>query len=151
MLRSILIGVAAAGLLIAGALSGLASNSHGTAVSRLATGTTLKGDARGDAISTLARAAGRVATVAPTSTSAAPTNAQAETDSDTAEATDEDANDATDADDAADQAGATATDENDAHGDAVSAVAKSEASAAHEKGKKQDNHGGAVSEAAEKD
>jgi len=36
----------------------------------------------------------------------------------------------------------------DAHGDAVSAVAKSDATAAHANGKKKVNHGGAVSAAA---
>ena len=53
MLRLILIAAAAAGLLAVGALSAVAGNSHGKAVSTLATSTTLKGETKGDAISTL--------------------------------------------------------------------------------------------------
>ena len=38
-----------------------------------------------------------------------------------------------------------ANEDNDTHGDAVSAVAKSDATAAHDNGQKKVNHGGAVS------
>jgi UPF0716 family protein affecting phage T7 exclusion len=118
MLRSILIAVAAAGMLIAGALTALANTSFGRPVTDRATTTSLH-------------------TVA--STSSRPTNTQAakpavKADEDTAE-TDTDTD--TDED-------ATETD-NDTHGDAVSAVAKSDATAAHETGNKTVNHGGAVS------
>jgi hypothetical protein len=114
MLRSVFVAVTAAGLLAVGALSALAGNSHGKAVSTLATGTTLKGDA----ISTLARATGELKSdAARANADAAPaaTQAQAETDSDAAdeatdEATDEDANEDTDedADEAAPSAPAAA-------------------------------------------
>ena len=57
----------------------------------------------------------------------------------------------TEATDEATDAGAGAATDKNAHGDAVSAVAKSDATAAHENGAKKVNHGGAVSEAAEKD
>src|SRR6266567_139308 len=117
MLRSIMIAAAAAGLLAVGALSAVAGNSHGKAVSTLATSTTLKGDA----ISTLASAKGEAKSDA----------AKAD-----AEATAAD----TDADDTDE-----ATSDSDAHGDAVSAVAKSDATAAHTTGNKTVNHGGAVS------
>ena len=126
MLRLIMIAAAAAGLLAVGALSALAANSHGKPVSTLATSTALKGEAKGDAISTLARAKGEA------KSDAAKTKA-ADTD---VEAPDEDADETTDEDD---------SDDNDQHGDAVSAVAKSDATAAHLKGQKKVNHGGAVS------
>ena len=134
MLRSILIGVAAAGLLIAGALTGLASNSHGTAVRHLATSSTLKGEAKGDAVSALAKGAARAATAATTTQTTTQAQAQTDVETETDSDTDTDTNT-----------------ENDAQGDAVSAIAKSDASAAHENDKHQANHGGAVSEAAEKD
>ena len=54
MFRSILIAAAAAGLLAVGALTAAAANSHGKAVSDLARSTTLTGEAKGDAVSTLA-------------------------------------------------------------------------------------------------
>ena len=119
MLRSIWIAAGAAVLLAIGALGVSAANSHGKTVSTLATSTTLKGEAKGDAISTLASAKSDEAKAA----------ARAGADAD--EANDE----AKDAD-------------NDAHGDAVSAVAQSDATAAHKNGKKKVNHGGAVSAAA---
>src|SRR5256885_2648516 len=64
MLRSILIAVGAAVLLAVGALTAAAANSHGKTVSTLATGTTLKGEAKGDAISTLASTKSDVANAA---------------------------------------------------------------------------------------
>jgi hypothetical protein len=130
MFRSISIALAAAGVLAVGALSAVAANAHGSSVSRLATTTALKAEAKGDAVSALASA-----------------KSEAKTD---VEANDE-AADATS--DAADEAADTTTSEadNDQQGDAVSAVAKSDATAAHENGAKKVNHGGAVSEAAEKD
>jgi len=119
MLRSIWIAVGAAVLLAVGALTAAAANSHGKTVSTLATGTTLKGEAKGDAISTLASTKSDAANVA--------------------------ARAAADADEANDEA---EDGDNDAHGDAVSSVARSDATAAHENGKKKVNHGGAVSVAA---
>jgi hypothetical protein len=147
MLRSILIGAAAAGLLIVGALTGLASNSHGTAVRQLATSSTLKGEARGDAVSALAKGAAQAATGATTTTPTTPqttTPAKAETDVEAETETDTDTDTDTETDVDTDT-------ENDTQGDAVSGMAKSEATAAHENDKHQSNHGGAVSEAAEKD
>ena len=123
MFRSISIAVAAAAVLAVGALTAVVAKAHGSSLSRLATSTTLKGEAKGDAVSALARATSEQKTDV--------TNA--------ARATDTDVEDS-DVDDNA-----------DAHGDAVSAVAKRNATAAHENGKKKVNHGGAVSEAAEKD
>jgi len=117
MFRPIWIAAGAAVLLAVGALTAAAANSHGKAVSTLATSTTLKGEAKGDAISTLAS----------TKADAAKAAKEAE-DADADEANDEAEND-----------------DNDAHGDAVSAVARSDATAAHENGKKKINHGGAVS------
>src|SRR5256885_133902 len=64
MLRSIWIAVGAAVLLAVGALTAAAANSHGKTVSTLATGTTLKGEAKGDAISTLASTKSDVANAA---------------------------------------------------------------------------------------
>ena len=119
MFRSIWIAAGAAALLAVGALTAVAANSHGKAVSTLAASTTLTGEAKGDAISTLASTKSDVA------------NAAARAGADADEANDE----AEDGD-------------NDAHGDAVSAVARSDATAAHENGKKKVNHGGAVSVAA---
>src|SRR2546421_4622190 len=119
MFRSISIAVAAAAVLAVGALTAVVANAHGSSLSRLATSTTLKGEAKGDAVSALARATSEPKTDV--------TNA--------ARATDTDVEDS-DVDDNA---------ENDEHGDAVSAVAKSDATAAHENGKKKVNHGRAVS------
>ncbi|TME49832.1 MAG: hypothetical protein E6I60_12515 [Chloroflexi bacterium] len=125
MFRSISIAVAAAAVLAVGALTAVVANAHGSSLSRLATSTTLKGEAKGDAVSALARATSEPKTDVTTA----------------ARATDTDVEDS-DVDDNAD---------NDEHGDVVSAVAKSDATTAHENGKKKVNHGGAVSEAAEKD
>src|SRR5437868_2844112 len=111
MLRSIIIAVVATGLLAAGALTALAANSHGNAVSDLARGTALTSEAKGDAVSALAG-----------------------TKSSAKKAAGADADEANDEVDSAD---------NDAHGDAVSAVAQSDVTAAHQTGKKKVNHGGA--------
>jgi hypothetical protein len=128
MVRSITIAGVAAAVLAGGALTATAANSHGSAVSKLATTTTLTGQARGEAISTLARSNG--------DTTADAAKADATTDKATAKTeTDTDADTATD---------------NDAHGDAVSAVAMSDATAAHANGQKKVNHGGAVSAIAQK-
>ena len=121
MLRPVMIVAAAAGLLAVGALSAVAGNSHGKAVSTLATSTTLKGDAKGDAISALASARGEA------KSDAARVDAAAKAQDTDADDTDE------------------ATSDGDAHGDAVSAIAKSDATAAHQTGNKSVNHGGAVS------
>jgi hypothetical protein len=112
---------AAAGLLAVGAVSAVAGNAHGKAVSTLATSTTLKGEARCDAISALASARGEA------KSDAARVDAAAKAKDTDADDTDE------------------ATNDSDAHGDAVSAVAKSDATAAHQRGNKTVNHGGAVS------
>ncbi len=118
MLRSIWIAAGAAVLLAVGALTAVAANSHGKAVSTLATSTTLKGEARGDAVSALARAKGDATSDgANTEAKADAATRDAEADTDAAE---------TEADESTE---ATETDK-DAHGDAVSAVAKSDATAA---------------------
>lgn len=97
MFRSILIGAAAAGLLIAGALTSLASNSH----------------ASGGSVSALAKAAEHAATVTnstPTTPHASPqAQAQSDVDTETDTETETDANDT----EAADQAATTATIEQD--------------------------------------
>ena len=129
MFRSIWIAAGAAVLLAVGALTAVAANSHGKAVSTLASGTKLTGEAKGDAISTLA---------------SAKTDAKADAAARDAEA------DADAASKDADESSDTAETDNDAHGDAVSAVAKSDATAAHENGEKKVNHGGAVSAVAQK-
>src|SRR2546428_3739166 len=131
MLRPIMIVAAAAGLLAVGALSAVAGNAHGKAVSTLATSTTLKGEARGAAISALASARGEA------KSDGAKADAKADKAARVAARAAE-ASEAEDADEAAE------TDE-DAHGDTVSAVAKSDATAAHTTGDKTVNHGGAVS------
>jgi hypothetical protein len=132
MFRSISIAVAAAAVLAVGALTAVVANAHGSSVSRLATSTTLKGEAKGDAVSALARATSEPKTDATRATAAADSDESTDVDDDPADAT-------------------TSEADNDEHGDAVSAVAKSDATAAHENGKQKVNHGGAVSEAAEKD
>jgi hypothetical protein len=130
MFRPIMIAVAAAALITAGAATAFAANSHGKAVSNLAATTTLSGAAKGDAISVLASAKGETTS----------DNAKAEA---TADAADRD----TEAD--ADATTDNTSSDKDAHGDAVSAVAKSDATAAHEDGAKKVNHGGAVSAVAQ--
>ena len=137
MFRPIMIAVAAAALVTAGAATAFAANTHGKAVSHLAATTTLAGDAKGDAISTLASAKGDSTSHAvktDATADAAARDSEADTDAAT-KAADESADEATDT-------------TGDTHGDAVSAVAKSDATAAHDNGKKKVNHGGAVSAAA---
>src|SRR5947209_8033211 len=106
MLRSIMIAAAATGLLAVGALTAAAANSHGNAVSDLARSTTLKGEAKGDAVSTLASSTGTAKSAAAKADSAADAVARA-----------------------ADDATASGEDK-DVHGDAVSKVARSDAKAA---------------------
>ena len=124
MLRLIMVVAAAVGLIAVGALSAVAGNSHGKAVSTLAASTTLKGEARGDAIRTVTKARGEATSDAANADAKADKAASAAVSD--VEATDEAA-------------------ENDAHGDAVSAAAKGDATAAHTTGHKAVNHGGAVS------
>ena len=130
MFRSIMIGAVATAVLAVGAVSAFASNTHGKAVSHLAGATTLTGEAKGDAISALARSQGDAKSDA------------AKAEATTAEATKAEAT----------KAEATTADR-DAHGDAVSAIAKKDGDADdtalgnHGKHKKP-NHGGAVSEVA---
>jgi hypothetical protein len=135
MFRPIMIAVAAAALITAGAATAFAANSHGKAVSNLAATTTLRGAAKGDAISVLASAKGE------TTSDKAKTEATADAaDRDNEADTDATTNESTD----------NASGDKDAHGDAVSAVAKSDATAAHQDGAKKVNHGGAVSAVAQK-
>ncbi len=98
MLRSMMIAAAAAGLLAIGALSAMAGNAHGKAVSTLATSTTLKGEAKSDSAKAAAAAKAAETDVedADEATTDEDTN-EATTDEDTDEATtDGDANEATD-------------------------------------------------------
>jgi hypothetical protein len=131
MLRSISIVAAVAALLAGGALSAAAGNSHGKAVSHLATSTTLRAEAKGDAISTLARAlsevasSGAAAKTTRTKANVTPVTAPAEADTDT-DATDAaDTNDAADSNEVADTNEAADTkDANDRNdGGTVSAIA----------------------------
>jgi hypothetical protein len=121
MLRTILIAAGAAALLMAGVITAVATTGFAKPVSDLATGTTLKAEAKGDAVSKLTSRERQSTATEP-----------AETAIERADA-DIDEND------------------NETHGDVVSAVAKSDATAAHENGAKKVNHGGAVSAAAHKD
>ncbi|HET9847409.1 MAG TPA: hypothetical protein VFR68_02495 [Candidatus Dormibacteraeota bacterium] len=138
MLRSILITAAATAVLAVGAVSAFASNSHGKAVSHLARTTTLEAAARAEAVSTLASSKGDViadAAKADAKTDAAAREAEQDTD---------------EADEATDESTEASDTDADAHGAAVSKVAKSDATAAHQTGEKKVNHGGAVSAVAQK-
>jgi hypothetical protein len=121
MLRTILIAAAAAALLMAGVITAVATTGFAKPVSDLATGTTLKAEPKGDAVSKLASSERQSTATKPAETAIERAHA------------DVDEND------------------NETHGDVVSAVAKSDATAAHENGAKKVNHGGAVSAAAHKD
>src|SRR2546423_5245429 len=102
MFRSISIAIAAAAVLEVGALTAVAVNAHGSSVSRLATGTTLKAETKGDALSALARATSEP------KTDVTPARVTTTVDSDV---------DDTDVDD--DTADATTSEtDNDEHGDA---------------------------------
>ena len=125
--KPIVLGVAAlfgVGLISAAA----ANNTHGAAVSAVAKGKAQIGEARGDAVSLVASANGEARSDA----------AKADAIADKAART---------AEKAADKAAKTT---GDAHGDAVSMVARSDATAAHTTGAKKVNHGGAVSAVARK-
>ena len=130
-LRPLMIATAAAAVLAGGLITAVAANAHGSTISKLATTTTLTGEARGDAVGALASARGEKTSDA--------AKAEATTDK-TARDADADA-------DAA--AKTTTTSDKDAHGDSVSAVAKSDATAARDTGDKP-NHGAAVSAVAKK-
>ena len=118
MLRSILIAAAAVALALTGALTAIAANTHGKAVSHLAATTTATAEARGDAVSALASSKAQN----PTKTTTTSRATESDEDSDNDE------------------------NENDTHGDAVSVVAGNhDATAAHDNGSKAVNHGGAVS------
>jgi len=136
--KPIVLGVAALfglGLISAAA----ANNTHGAAVSAVAKAKAQVGEARGDQVSALAKTQGDL------KSDAAKADAKADKADRTAEKA---ANAAARAlDKAADKAAKT---NNDAHGDAVSMVAKSDATAAHTTGAKKVNHGGAVSAVARK-
>lgn len=116
------IALGVAGLFGAGLITAAAASKdvHGDAVrvAVIAAKAMLTGEARGDAVSVVASAKGQAA--------------RADAIADKAER-------------AADKA---AKGNRDAHGDAVSMVARSDATAAHKNGKKKVNHGGAVSAAA---
>ncbi len=129
--KPIVLGVAAlfgVGLISAAA----ANNTHGAAVSAVAKAKAQIGEARGDAVSLVASANGEARS------DAAKADAIADKAADKA---------ARVADKAADKAAKTT---GDAHGDAVSMVARSDATAAHTTGAKKVNHGGAVSAVARK-
>ena len=117
--------LAAAALFGLGLMSAVAAetnkDAHGDAVRQaVLAAKSLKGEARGEKVSAVASA-----------------NGEARSDTAKADAT----ADKADSDEAAEG-------DRDGHGDAVSMVAKSDATAAHPKGKKKVNHGGAVSAAA---
>lgn len=131
--KPIVLGVAA--LFGLGLISAAAANTHGEAVSDLAKASkALVGEARGDAISALAKMNGD--TRSDTAKADAVADKAARTVDKAARTTDK----------AADKAARTA---GDAHGDAISLVARNdEATAAHTTGAEKVNHGGAVSAAA---
>lgn len=119
--KPIVLGMAA--LFGLGLMSAAAADTHGVAVrAAVTTAASLAGAARGEFVSAVASAMG----------DARADEAAADK---TARETEQDA----------DQ---TAKVDRDGHGAAVSLVAKSDATAAHAKGKKKVNHGGAVSAAA---
>lgn len=125
VMKPIVLGVAA--LFGLGLMSAAAAGTHGAAVrAAVTTAKSLAGEARGDFVSAVASA-----------------NGEARSDAAKADAAADKA--AREAEQDADQA---AKGDRDGHGDAVSMVAKSDATAAHPKGKKKVNHGGAVSAAA---
>ena len=124
--KPIVLGVAA--LFGLGLISAAAANTHGAAVSAVAKAKTQVGEARGDQVSALAKTQGDL-----------------KSDEAKADATAAKAARATEK--AADKAAKT---NRDAHGDAVSMVARSDATAAHTTGAKKVNHGGAVSAVARK-
>lgn len=170
MYRKIASGLAAVGLLALGIVTVTANDSHGAAV-RAAARTEANAAAHGTVSliatvqSQMAKAEARAdeaardmaeANTATTTTKATePDETEAaETDTDVSEAS-EDKAEAADADEAAEAAEATTdtdktttTSDRDAHGDAVSKAAKSDCTAAHTTGDKEDNHGGCVSAAA---
>lgn len=104
MLRWIVIGTAAAGLLIAGALTSLASNTHATAGSHISSGTSRTAEAKAANANTVAPARSQ----AEAQPAQVAQSAQAETDSDTPEDTTAEANDGE-----ASQPAAATTSEND--------------------------------------
>ena len=126
VMKPIVLGVAA--LFGAGLISAAAVDTHGDAVrAAVVKAKSLAGEARGDLVSAVANANGDTRSDAGRADAMADKVARA-------------------ADKAADRA---AKGDRDAHGDAVSAVARDhDATAAHTKGTKKVNHGGAVSAAA---
>jgi hypothetical protein len=128
MLRRVMIAVAAGGLLALGAVSVAASEAHGDAASAAARATGVTGEARGDSVSLIASAQG-LAMRADAKADAAARSSGASKDTDT------------------DTTTAPTTDK-DAHGDMVSAAAKSDCTAAQDSGKKKVNHGACVSQVA---
>jgi vacuolar-type H+-ATPase subunit H len=130
--KPIVLGVAA--LFGVGLISAAAPDRHGDAVGKaVVAAKLLVGEARGDAVSLVASANGEARSEV----------AKADAKADKAARALEKAARATDK--AADKAAKT---NGDAHGDAVSMVARSDATAAHTTGAKKVNHGGAVSAAA---
>src|ERR1700686_5745172 len=94
MFRSTWIAAGAAALLAVGALTAVAANSHGKAVSTLAASTTLTGEAKGDVIRASASAKGEATSdAAKVEATAAAAAKAADTD---VEANDEDATGVTD-------------------------------------------------------
>jgi hypothetical protein len=128
MLRRVMIALVAGGLLTAGAISVAASESHGDAVSAAARAAGVKGEARGDVVSLIAGAQGQAMRAdAKADRGARSGGASKDTDTDTTTAS---------------------TTDKDAHGDMVSAAAKSDCTAAQDSGKKNVNHGACVSQVA---
>jgi len=132
--KPIVLGVAA--LFGVGLISAAAADTHGDGVRKaVIAAKSLVGEARGDAVSLVASANGK----------ARSETAKADAKADKAARALEKAARLTDK--AADKAAKTT---GDAHGDAVSMVARSDATAAHTTGAKKVNHGGAVSAVARK-
>ena len=130
MLRRLTIALAAGGLLALGIISVAASEAHGDAVSSAARSTAVSGEAKGDAVSLIASAQGQAMRAdAKADKSARSGCASKDTDTDTTTAS---------------------TTDKDAHGDMVSAAAKSDCTAAQETGNMTVNHGACVSEVASK-
>lgn len=133
MLRSMATLAAAAAVIVGAVLTATTANAHGSLVNTLATTTTLAGEARGDSVSKLASAAGKSRSRAARADATADRSVRAQ-------------------DDAPSSTAITVnggTSDRDAHGDAVSAVAKSDSTSARETGGKS-NHGAAVSAVAKK-
>ena len=119
MVQKIAIVLAASGLVAVGGLTAAAQELHASTVSTVAQATPA-GEAHGDAVSTAAKAQAKDADAD-----------KVDTDKTDTDKTTEDSK--------------TSTNTNNAHGNAVSKVAQSDCTAAHQGGSKPVNHGGCVS------